>query len=46
MATLHAAYDDPANPAERTVYPPGSDCRQTCWLTIDVDSTVDVAAMA
>lgn len=40
MPTLQAAYDDPDDPAELTLYPPESDCRETCWLTIDVEHAV------
>lgn len=46
MATLEAAYDDPDDPTELTLYPPEADCRQTCWLTIDADYAVDLATMA
>lgn len=46
MSPLQAAFDDFENPAELTLYPPDSECRETCWLTVDVESAVDLAAMA
>lgn len=46
MSPLQAAFDDPENPAELTLFPPDTDCRETCWLTVDVGAAVDLAAMA
>jgi hypothetical protein len=46
MSALQAAYDDPEDPAELTLFPPDSDCRETCWLTVDVEAAVDLATMA
>lgn len=46
MPPLQAAFDDPEDPAELTLFPPESDCRETCWLTVRVEDAVDLAAMA
>jgi hypothetical protein len=45
MSALTVAYDDPADPAELTLYPADGACRETCWLTIDVEAAVDLATM-
>ncbi|MFB6311367.1 MAG: hypothetical protein ABEH64_09345 [Salinirussus sp.] len=43
---LEAAFDDPSNPTQVTLYPPDGECRTTCWLTADIDTAVDLAGMA
>ncbi|MHB9287228.1 hypothetical protein ACKVMT_09355 [Halobacteriales archaeon Cl-PHB] len=40
-SALVAAYDDPAEPSEVTLYPTGAD-DVTEWITADVDLAVDL----
>jgi len=45
MSPLQAAYDDPADPAELTLFSAESDSRPTSWLTIDVEHAVELRSM-
>jgi hypothetical protein len=41
---LSAAYDDPQDPSEVTVFPLAVEDPTTCWITADVDSVVSLEA--
>ncbi len=43
---LAAAYDDPEDPTELTVFPAGDEDLATRWLTADVDTVVSLEAAA
>jgi hypothetical protein len=45
-AALQAAYDDPDDPEELTLFPACADEPETCWLTVDLDHAVELAEAA
>jgi hypothetical protein len=40
MTSLGVAFDDPADPAELTLFPTGEAWSPTCWITADVEDAV------
>lgn len=42
-AGIEAAYDDPHDPSELTLFPADSDQVATRWLTVDLEHAVDLA---
>jgi hypothetical protein len=45
MTSLGMAFDDPADPAELTLFPTGDAWSPTCWITADVEDAVALDRM-
>ena len=46
VPTLAAAFDDPDDPTEVTLFPAHLEDPRTCWLSADVDTAVSLDAAA
>jgi hypothetical protein len=45
MTTLGVAFDDPADPAELTLFPTDEEWSPTTWITADVEDAIALDRM-